>query len=404
MKFHLNLLNAVCLSISHIFDDNKYADKVLERVLKSNNRWGARDRAFIAENTYDMVRYWRLIRTVAELETHELNQQNLYTLFGTWQILKGAPIPNWEEFKNVDVKKIEHNYKILKTQRKIVHSVPDWLDDLAIKELGKQWNQEVEALNLTAPVVIRVNNLKTNKADLAKSLKEKEIVTEIVQGCKDALILKERQNLFITEEFKNGLFEVQDASSQLVAEMMQLEPGMKVVDACAGAGGKSMHIASIMQNKGRIISLDTEQWKLDELKKRGRRAGVCNIETRLIEGTKTIKKLHDFADRVLLDVPCSGLGVIKRNPDAKWKLSIEFIEKVKQQQKEILENYSKIVKPGGKMVYATCSILPSENFLQVETFLKNHPEFTLEEEKRLYPSQTGFDGFYMARLVKANKE
>jgi 16S rRNA (cytosine967-C5)-methyltransferase len=218
------------------------------------------------------------------------------------------------------------------------------------------------------------------------------------------LILKERQNLFITEEFKNGLFEVQDASSQLVAEMMQLEPGMKVVDACAGAGGKSMHIASIMQNKGRIISLDTEQWKLDELKKRGRRAGVCNIETRLIEGTKTIKKLHDFADRVLLDVPCSGLGVIKRNPDAKWKLSIEFIEKVKQQQKEILENYSKIVKPGGKMVYATCSILPSENFLQVETFLKNHPEFTLEEEKRLYPSQTGFDGFYMARLVKANKE
>ncbi|NDC29588.1 MAG: RsmB/NOP family class I SAM-dependent RNA methyltransferase [Bacteroidetes bacterium] len=404
MKFHLNLLNAVCLSISHIFDDNKYADKVLERVLKSNNRWGARDRAFIAENTYDMVRYWRLIRTVAELETHELNQQNLYTLFGTWQILKGAPIPNWEEFKNVDVKKIEHNYKILKTQRKIVHSVPDWLDDLAIKELGKQWNQEVEALNLTAPVVIRVNNLKTNKADLAKSLKEKEIITEIVQGCKDALILKERQNLFITEEFKNGLFEVQDASSQLVAEMMQLEPGMKVVDACAGAGGKSMHIASIMQNKGRIISLDTEQWKLDELKKRGRRASVCNIETRLIEGTKTIKKLHDFADRVLLDVPCSGLGVIKRNPDAKWKLSIEFIEKVKQQQSEILENYSKIVKPGGKMVYATCSILPSENFLQVETFLKNHPEFTLEEEKRLYPSQTGFDGFYMARLVKANKE
>jgi 16S rRNA (cytosine967-C5)-methyltransferase len=112
MKFHLNLLNAVCLSISNIFDDNKYADKVLERVLKSNNRWGARDRAFIAENTYDMVRYWRLIRTVAELETHDLNQQNLYTLFGTWQILKGAPIPNWEEFKNVDVKKIEHNYKI----------------------------------------------------------------------------------------------------------------------------------------------------------------------------------------------------------------------------------------------------------------------------------------------------
>lgn len=400
MKFHLNLLRAVNRAIYQIFEEHKYADKVLEKILRSNNLWGARDRAFIAENTYDMVRYWRLIRTVAELETHELNEQNLFTLFGTWQVLKGVALPRWEEFKNVDEKKVHHNYKQLKTQRKIAHSLPDWLDDLGYEELGKQWNTEVEALNETAPVVIRVNNLKTNKTELAGLLSEKGIQTEVVKGCKDALVLRERQNLFITPEFKNGFFEVQDASSQLVAEFLQIEPGMRIVDACAGAGGKTLHIASLSQNKGRIISLDTEQWKLDEAKKRARRAGVSNLDTKLIEGNKTIKKLHGTADRLLLDVPCSGLGVIKRNPDAKWKLSLEFINTVKAKQAEILEEYSKILKPGGKLVYATCSILPSENQNQVKAFLGKHPDFQLEDEKIILPSESGFDGFYMARIVK----
>jgi len=193
---------------------------------------------------------------------------------------------------------------------------------------------------------------------------------------------------------------VQDASSQLVAEFLKIEPGMRIVDACAGAGGKTLHIASITQNKGRIISLDTEQWKLDETKKRARRAGVSNLEIRLIEGSKTMKKLHDTADRLLLDVPCSGLGVIKRNPDAKWKLSLEFINRLKVMQAEIIQDYSKIVKVGGKMVYATCSILPSENQGQVATFLKNNPNYKLEEEKIVLPSESGFDGFYMARIIR----
>jgi len=400
MKFHLNLLRAVNRAIFQIFEEGRYADKALEKILRSNNLWGARDRAFIAENTYDMVRYWRLIRTVAELETHELNETNLFTLFGTWQVLKGLALPKWEEFKNVDEKKVHHNYKQLKTQRKLVHSLPDWLDDLGWAELGKQWNKEVEALNEAAPVVLRVNTLKVAKADLVKSLAEKNISTQPVQGCKDALILKQRQNLFITPEFKAGHFEVQDASSQLVAEFLQIEPGMRIIDACAGAGGKSLHMAAISQNKGRILSLDTEQWKLDEAKKRARRAGVSNLDTRLIEGAKTIKKLYDTADRLLLDVPCSGLGVIKRNPDAKWKLSLDFINKVKAEQAAILEEYAKILKVGGKLVYATCSILPSENQVQVDKFLANHSNYSLEEARVVLPSESGFDGFFMARIIR----
>lgn len=400
MKFHLNLINAVCSCVKQIFDENKYADKALEKLLKSDKRWGARDRAFIAENTYDIVRYWRLITTVTGLENRDLNEQNMYTLFGAWHVLKGIELPRWTEFGNVDAKKILHTYNQLKTQRKIIQSIPDWLDEMAMNELGKFWNKELEALNQTAPLVIRANTLKTSKNELRKSFIEKKIETESVSGVKDALLLKERQNIFITDEFKNGLFEVQDSGSQLVADFLQVEPGMKVVDACAGAGGKSLHLSALLENKGKITSLDTEQWKLDELKKRARRAGACNIETRLIEGSKTIKKLQNTADRLLLDVPCSGLGVLRRNPDAKWKLKPDFIFRVMQQQKEILVNYSKILKSGGKMVYATCSILPRENTLQVQEFLNTHPEFILEEEKKIFTSETGFDGFYMARIRK----
>ncbi len=400
MKFHLNLIKAVNSAIYQIFEESKYADKVLERLLKSDNRWGARDRAFIAENTYEMVRFWRLITTCAALENHELNEPNLFTLFGTWQVVKGVRIPDWQEFRNVDPKKIEHTYNQLKTKRKFIYSFPDWMDEMGVKELGKQWNKEAEALNDTAPVVIRVNLLKTTKDQLAASLAAREIKTHVIEGCKDGLRLDQRQNLFITPEFKEGLFEVQDASSQLVVPFLQIEPGMRVIDACAGAGGKTLHLAAVMGNKGRIISMDTEQWKLDEMKKRGRRAGVSNVEPRLIEGPKTIKKLADSADRLLLDVPCSGMGVLKRNPDAKWKLDAGFIERLHHTQQEIVSNYASMVKIGGKMVYATCSIFPSENEQQVQKFLAQNTNFELEEMKTILPSESGFDGFFMARMKR----
>jgi 16S rRNA (cytosine967-C5)-methyltransferase len=175
---------------------------------------------------------------------------------------------------------------------------------------------------------------------------------------------------------------------------------MRVVDACAGAGGKTLHLAALMKNKGRIIGMDVEQWKLDELQKRGRRAGVSNMEIRFIESSKTIKRLENSADRLLLDVPCSGLGVLRRNPDAKWKLSLDFIQKVKDLQQHILNDYCLMLKPGGMMVYSTCSILSSENEKQVQQFLKDRGEqFELVEEKRAWPSD-GFDGFYMALLKR----
>jgi 16S rRNA (cytosine967-C5)-methyltransferase len=209
-----------------------------------------------------------------------------------------------------------------------------------------------------------------------------------------------RRNIFQTRCFQDGLFEVQDASSQEVAYFLDVSPGMRVIDACAGGGGKTLHMAALMQNKGKIIALDVHEWKLKELQKRSARAGASIIETRHIETIKVVKHLEKSADRLLLDVPCSGLGVLRRNPDIKWKLSLEAMERIKKQQQEIIASYSKMLKVGGKMVYATCSILSSENEEIVDEFVKANPDFKKTGEKKILPSQSGFDGFYMASLER----
>jgi 16S rRNA (cytosine967-C5)-methyltransferase len=273
------------------------------------------------------------------------------------------------------------------------------LDELGESELGVSWEKELAALNTEASVVLRVNTLKTNHKKLQQQLEKDGIVTHKHPDFLDALILKKRQNLFNRKEFLDGLFEIQDAGSQLIAPYLQPEPDMTIIDACAGAGGKSLHLAALMKNKGRIISMDVVSGKLVELKKRASRAGATCVETKTIESIETINAFTNTADRVLLDVPCSGLGVIKRNPDAKWKLSLEFIDKIKTLQQEILKDYSVMVKPGGLLVYSTCSLLPSENENQVVTFLKTRKDFELIDQKSVLPS-AGFDGFYMALMKR----
>lgn len=396
MKLYHNLSEAVVQGLEHIFIDDRYADKVIEKTLKQNPKWGARDRRFIAETTYDIVRWYRLFIHLTDADEHDF-----WKLLGAWCLWNNISLPQWNEFRTIDTRKFQAAYDAIKNDLVIRESIPDWMDELGRKELGDKWEKEIHALNEPAEVVIRVNTLKESRKELQRQLKEEEnIITEAPAKYPDALILEQRQNIFTRQQFKDGLFEVQDAGSQAIAPYLQAEPGMRVIDACAGGGGKTLHLASLMQNKGRIIAMDTEDWKLEELKKRARRAGAGNIETRTIESSKTIKRLENSADRLLLDVPCSGLGVLKRNPDAKWKLSPEFINDVKATQQKIINDYSIMLKPGGIMVYSTCSLLPSENEKQVEAFLeKQQDKFELQDQQTLLPSE-GFDGFYMARLKK----
>lgn len=394
MKLYRNLCEAVIAGLQEIFDEKKYADKVIEKILKSNPRWGARDRRFIAETIYDIVRWYRLFRELSKAEENEY-----WKLLAVWCLWNKTEFPDWEEMKGVDRKKVLARYEEVKSERKIRESIPDWLDELGEKEIGANWTNELEALNESAAVVLRTNTLKISRHELQLQLEEEEIITEAPMEFPDGLLLEQRQNIFTRQAFKDGLFEVQDAGSQLIAPFLQVKPGMRVVDACAGAGGKALHLAALMNNQGRIIAMDTEEWKLTELKKRARRAGVGNIETRVIESSKTIKRLENSADRLLLDVPCSGLGVLKRNPDAKWKLTPDFIDRVRELQQHILQDYSNIIKAGGVLVYSTCSLLPSENEEQVKKFLQANSNFELEEEKSFMPSE-GFDGFYMARIKR----
>lgn len=391
-KPHRVLLQAIVNAMSLIFNEQKYADKVIEKTLKEHAKFGGRDRRFVAETTYDMVRNYRLLSELAQ------TTKGFWEMLGVYFIIHRMPLPDERDFRNLDEKQILDRYKSLK-DRRIIESYPDWMWQLAEQELGKEtWEQEATALNEQAAVVLRVNTIKTRKDILMKYLREQEVEVEPLEDYKDALVLATRQNLFQNELFRLGLFEVQDAGSQKISEFLGAEPGMRVIDACAGGGGKSLHLAALMQNKGRILSMDVTQWKLDELKKRARRAGAGNIETRLIEGSKTIKRLENTADRLLLDVPCSGLGVIRRNPDAKWKLDPAFIERTRQLQQKILSEYSVMTKTGGMLVYSTCSILPSENKNQVDAFLASHKNFEFIKDHTIFPSQ-GFDGFYMA-LIK----
>jgi len=399
MKLFKNLSDAVVHCLFEIFLEKRYADKVIEHTLKKNKKWGARDRRFVAENTYEMVRWWRLICDVSKMREIK-SEEDIWKLFGTWCVLNSWELPEWHSLKSINKEQTLASYEKLKRIRKIGESIPDWLDEMGANELGKLWDKELSALNEEAKVVLRVNTLKTNKKYLFEKLVEQGVESSELPGMENTLVLAQRRNVFRFPEFKEGFFEMQDASSQAVGLFLDVKPGMRVIDACAGAGGKTLQLAALMENKGRIIAMDKEQWKLDELKKRARRAGAGNIETRMIDSAKVIKRMENSADRLLLDVPCSGTGVIKRNPDAKWKLSPEFIVKVKAEQQKILSEYSAMLKKDGVMVYSTCSIFPSENHKQVEKFLsENSDKFELLKQETIFPSQ-GFDGFYMAAIKK----
>lgn len=402
MRLHRNLVFTTIDSLMAIFNDGEYADKVVARALKKDKRWGSHDRKFVAETIYEIVRWKRLYVEISETK-EPFTRDDIWRIFAVWAVLRGYKLPDWKYFESTPERRIKGRFDELIKTRKYRESIPDWMDELGVQELGEEiWTKELAAQNQQANVVLRVNTLKTTREKLYGILMDLDIETIKLDEYPDALILKERANVFLTDAFKEGLFEVQDASSQLVARFLDVKPGMRVVDTCAGAGGKTLHIASLMENKGQIIAMDLYESKQKQLKIRAKRDGAFNIEYRIIEGTKTIKKLHEQADRLLLDAPCSGIGVLKRNPDSKWKLQPQFIEEIKKVQQQILQDYSKILKKGGKMVYATCSVLPSENEKQIETFLNSEAgkDFTFIEDRKILAHESGFDGFYMALLEK----
>ena len=295
-------------------------------------------------------------------------------------------------------------------------SLPRWLAKLWSEQLGAAETRGLAgALNQRAPLTVRANLLKNSCDELLATLRTEGSRVERTRFSPWGITFTGRTNVFALRAFKAGLFEVQDEGSQLIALACEARPGQVVIDTCAGAGGKALALASEMHNKGRLVACDRDGRRLDELRPRARRAGVHNWEARSVPESSDarIADLRGSADVVLVDAPCSGLGALRRNPDARWRLDADEVDSFPPRQREILERYAPLVKVAGRLVYATCSINRRENEEVRAAFLSAHPEFeptqVLPEatglgagaEVQLLPHRHGTDGFYIAAMRRS---
>ena len=293
--------------------------------------------------------------------------------------------------------------------------IPDWLLPELQQTFGETLEQELTALSETASLDMRVNILRTTREEAQSALRQEGFLTTPTPLSPWGLRFKGRVSVTSTAPFKDGRIEIQDEGSQLVAAALDPAPEMRVLDYCAGAGGKTLALAMMMQNKGHIAACDVSEKRLTGAVKRLRRAGVHNVERHLlVSGDKWTKRRAGSFDRVLVDAPCSGTGTWRRNPDARLRLTQVDIDELLEKQAAILDKAAALVKPGGRMVYATCSILSAENTRQIESFLARHADFKLIAPQSsslphalrdcdmisLTPYRDGTDGFFAATLER----
>lgn len=369
----------------HLFELLKIYDKetlpldvVIHRYFQAHKALGSKDRAFVAETAYELMR-WKGFLEALEPGVDSLSWEKKYTIYQQIDVTQSLE---------------DENFPI-----HIRLSVPSFLYDLLKKAYGEKKAIEIcLENNHSAPTTIRVNPLKTTRESLFSKWEKAEYDIALCKDSPWGIVFNKKIALFSLPEFKQGDFEVQDEGSQLLAMMIQAQPGDLVMDYCAGSGGKTLAFAPQMKNKGQIYLHDIRPEALDEARKRLKRAGVQNGQIALA-GDPKLKKLKKKMDWVLVDAPCSGTGTLRRNPDMKWKLEPETITRLVGQQRTIFERALSFLKPGGKIVYATCSLLEEENDQQVEHFLKTYPLKLASPVFRSFPTRGGMDGFFGASLT-----
>jgi len=392
------------------------ADNQMERYFRAHPDMGVRDRGFVAETVYGCLRQKRVLEHIAggSPNPSDLVAAYLLTQGSSARVLVDAGYPG-------DARALSERKRTLdKTALSFGEqaNLPDWLAEKLRAQLGDTETLLLaEALNRPAPVDLRVNTVKAERAQVQAQLAAEGFPTEPTPYSPVGLRRDDRAPLFRTKCFKDGLFEVQDEGSQLLSFLLEPKRHEMVVDFCAGAGGKTLHLGALMANAGTVYALDVSARRLEKLKPRLRRAGLNNVRMIAIshERDARVQRLRGKIDRVLVDAPCSGTGTLRRNPDIKWR-EIDLAELAEAQQR-ILVAASELVRPGGRIVYATCSLLREENDDVVEKFLSTHSEFTIlpaaeilarrhipvtVEEKvlRLYPHTHKTDGFYAIALEK----
>ncbi len=396
MKWHRNLYEGTIQALEEIISTRKPVDQVLKQLFHQNRKWGKRDREFIQKTIFEIIRRKNLWEKLAEKLFQSTQSEKILTVY---ILITADTPPDYLSvyFPKIPVARKIYNQLIKNNTFKLGY--PAWLLDEFKYSFPDQTETILSELNHTNHPVIRVNTLKINRNDFAEILNKKQYEFYLPENYPEAIVFKKPYRLTSTGWYRMGWFEIQDLSSQHVSYFSGVKPGMKVIDTCAGAGGKTLHMAALMKNQGQIVAMDINSAKLDELARRARRAGIKILQIEYNITTGTIQKLENSADIVLIDAPCSGTGTFKRKPQLKWTLHPDIFNRIIQNQQNILSHYAYMTKPGKYLIYVTCSLLKKENQNQIKNFLLKHKDFTFVEEKYILPSE-GHDGFYMAKLKR----
>ena len=392
------------------------ADAVVSRYFREHRELGHADRAFVAETVFAVLRRGRSLEARCAGKLSDRNRL-LVALAVTrgWSQRELAPVLKASEEEWLAAAKAMPESDLPPAVR---CDLPDWLYNALEGQFGAdEVNKLAQALNLPAPLDLRVNTIKTNREAVLARLAADDIAA--VPGMLSPLAVRLRDKPALAKHplFIEGAFEVQDEGSQLLGYLLEPKRGEMVVDFCAGAGGKTLLLGALMKNTGRLYAFDVSDKRLANLKPRLARSGLSNVHPARIEHERDtkIKRLAGKVDRVLVDAPCSGLGTLRRNPDLKWRQSEDSVAELTTKQAAILDAAAKLVRPGGRVVYATCSLLTAENDAIVEAFLSSHPDFTLTpasavlarqgialdgDTLRLLPHRHNTDGFFAAILDK----
>jgi len=399
-------LAAVLELLEEIGRSGKPADLVAGSYLKARRYIGAKDRRAISERVWGILRrqarldWWiaregarvtSRARLLADLAlTDRKSPADISSEFAAGERGAGALLPQdhalTQALKGRDL--FHHEMPAW-----VKGEYPEWLEPRLTASLGDRLAAEMAALRDEAPVDLRVNTLKTDRDAAQAALAAEGLKAEPTKLSPIGLRLPARITLSAQQAFKDGLVEVQDEGSQLLALLTGAKPGMAVVDFCAGAGGKTLALAATMENKGRLVACDVNERRAEKAVLRLRRAGVHNVTRRLLESEsdKWVKRQSGTFDRVLVDAPCSGSGTWRRNPDAKWRLSEQSLEELVALQGRILASAARLVRPGGRLVYSTCSLLAAEDREQVDKFLAAHPDFKLVQLPQVWAETLGGD-------------
>ncbi|MEH0165387.1 RsmB/NOP family class I SAM-dependent RNA methyltransferase [Roseateles microcysteis] len=413
------LLDMCCELLRGVLKLDAPADMVVSAYFRKNKTLGQRERHTLAETVYTVLRQRLLLQHLAQSGSGPMERRlALLAWQGSEVFLRGAlsePEQRWlDQMATIDRSALAP---------KLRHNLPDWLAEPLLKRLGQEgFDGLVQSMNQAAPLDLRVNALKLKREEAQEQLTKNGIVTTTTPFSPWGLRAEGKPALSKLEIFISGGVEVQDEGSQLLALLLDAKRSEMVVDFCAGAGGKTLAIGAAMRNTGRLYAFDVSGHRLDNLKPRLARSGLSNVYPAQIshERDERIKRLSGKIDRVLVDAPCSGLGTLRRNPDLKWRQSPQAIAELQAKQTAILDSAARLLKPGGRLVYATCSLLDEENEGIARAFTESHPDFVFQPaaellakaqvadaEKlcsegylRLWPHVHQTDGFFAAVWTK----